>query len=175
MNMLSLFGERSLTVIAAAFDDRQRAESAADDLRRHIHKIGPVAVVAPDDTEVTRKMEPDQRGIWLTLIRSHLILGTAGALVGVLIAAGLVIAPWPAAAASPGFAALFAGVLGAFIGLMAGGLVTLRPDHGAVIRSMRAKLKVGQWGVVARPTSEASAELAFVVLASAGGAPVRSL
>jgi hypothetical protein len=175
MRTLSVFGERSLTVVAAAFDDRRHAESAADDLRRKIDNIGHVAVVSPDDTEVARKMEPEQRGIWRTLLRSHLILGIAGVLAGLLVAIGLVIAPWPAAADSPGLTALFAGTLGGFLGMMAGGLVTLRPDHGAVIRSMRGKLKHGQWGVVARPTSEASAERAVAALASAGGDPVRSL
>ena len=172
MNALSLFGERSLTVVAAAFDDRQRAESAADELRQHIEKIGPVAFVEPADTEVVRKMEPEQRGIWLTLVRSHVILGVGGVLIGVLVAAGLVVAPWPAAAASPGLAALFAG---GFAGMMAGGLVTLRPDHGAVILSMREKLKVGKWGVVARPSNQAGAAQAFAALARLGGSPVRSL
>ena len=175
MHVLSIFGERSLTVVAAAFDDQRRAESAADDLRQQIDRIGTVAVVSPDDAQVARKMEPDQGGIWRTLQRSHLILGVGGALVGLLLALGLVLAPWPAAASSPGFTALFAATLGGFLGMMAGGLVTLRPDHAAVIRSLRAKLKVGQWGVVARPRDEASAELAFVALANAGGTPVRSL
>jgi hypothetical protein len=175
MQLLSVFGERSLTVVAAAFDDRQRAESAAADLRRQIDQIGTIAVVSPGDSEVARKMEPDQQGIWRTLLRSHLILGVAGVLAGLLAALMLVLAPWPAAAASPGLTALFAGTFGGFLGMMAGGLVTLRPDHGAVIRKMRASLRLGQWGVVARPQNEASAELAFAALASAGGTPVRSL
>ena len=175
MNAFSVFGERSLTVVAAAFNDRPQAESAAENLRRQIDKIGTVAVVDPGDPEVARKMEPEQRGIWRTLVRSHIILGAGGILVGLLVAMGMVLAPWPAAAASPGLTALFAGTLGGFLGMMAGGLVTLRPDHGAVIRAMRAKLKVGQWGVVARPTDEESAERAFAALANAGGTPVRSL
>jgi len=175
MKVLSLFGERSLTVVAAAFNHRQHAESVADNLRRQIDKIGTVAVVSPGETEVAREMEPEQRGIWRTLVRSHLILGVGGILFGLFVAMALVLAPWPAAAASPALAALFAGTLGGFLGMMAGGLVTLRPDHGAVIRSMRARLKVGQWGVVARPMDEAGAERAYAALANAGGAPVRSL
>lgn len=175
MNALSLFGERSLTIVAATFDDRDQAEAAADELLRDVSSVGPVAVVAPDEPEVARKMEPEQRGIWVTLVRSHVILGIGGVLVGVLAAVGLVIAPWPAAAASPGLAALFAGTLGAFFGMMAGGLVTLRPDHGAVIRAVREKLKIGQWGVVARPRNERSADRASAALASAGGVPLRSL
>jgi len=175
MRTLSIFGERSLTVVAASFNDRRHAESAADELRRHVDDIGKVAVVSPGDTEVARKMEPEQRGIWRTLLRSHLILGVAGILIGLLVAIGLVMAPWPAAAASPWLTALFTATLGGFLGMMAGGLVTLRPDHGAVIRSMREKLKLGQWAVVARPTSEASATRAFAALENAGGNPVRSL
>ena len=175
MHVLSVFGERSLTVVAAAFDDKRQAESAADNLRRQIDRIGTVAVVSPNDTEVARKMEPEQRGIWRTLVRSHLILGVGGILVGLIAAMALVLAPWPAAAASPGLTALFGGTLGGFLGMMAGGLVTLRPDHGAVIRSLREKLKIGQWGVVARPMDEASAERAVAALADAVGTPMRSL
>jgi hypothetical protein len=78
VNLLSLFGERSLTVAAAAVDDRRQAESATDNLCRQIDKIATVAVVSPGDTEVARKMEPEQRGIWRTLVRSHLILGAGG-------------------------------------------------------------------------------------------------
>lgn len=175
MHVHSIFGERSLTLVAATFDDQRGAESAADELRQQIDRIGTVAVVSPDDTQLARKMEPEQAGIWRTLLRSHLIIGVGGALVGLLLALGLVLAPWPAAASSPGFTALFAATVGGFLGMMAAGLVTLRPDHGAVIRSMRAKLKVGQWGVVARPKDEASAERAYVALDNAGGAPFRSL
>ena len=175
MNLLSVFGERSLTVVAASFRDRGQAESAAANLRLQIERIGTVAVVSPRDTELARSMEPDPRGIWRTLIRSHLILGAGGVFLGLLISLGLVLAPWPAAAASPGPTALFAATLGGFLGMMAGGLVTLRPDHGAVIRLMRTKLSAGHWGVVARPRDEDSSARAFAALADAGGTPMRSL
>lgn len=172
---MSLFGERSLTLVAAAFNDRQRAETAASILKEDPDLYGQVAIVQPGDKHVGRKLEPENRGIWRTLVRSHVILGIGGLCVGLAVAAFLVALPWPAAADSPWFTALFAGVMGAFIGGMLGGLVTLRPDHGIVIRQVRDRLAHGQCAVIVHPLSESRAKDAFDILQGAGGAPVRSL
>lgn len=175
MATLGLFGERSLTLVAAAFNDRQRAETAASILKEDPALFGQVAIVQPGDPNVARKLEPEQRGIWRTLVRSHIILMAAGLLVGLAAAAFLISLPWPAAADSPWFTALFAGVMGTFMGGMIAGLITLRPDHGAVIRQVRDRLSHGQCAVVVHPLSEGRAKEAYDILEGAGGSPVRSL
>lgn len=171
----SLFGERSLTLVAAAFNDRQRAETAASILKEDPALYGQVSIVQPGESHVGRKLEPENRGIWRTLVRSHVVLGAGGLLVGLAVAAALIAWPWAAAAGSPGFTALFCGVMGAFVGGMLGGLVTLRPDHGVVIRQVRDRLAHGQCAVVVHPLSEGRAKEAFDILQGAGGSPVRSL
>lgn len=172
---LSPFGEQSLTLVAASFDDRVAAEQAASNLKADPALDGEVAVIAPGDPLVSRKMEPEQRGIWHTLVRSHVLLGAVGAVLGLAMALALIFAGWPAAADSPAFAILFLIVMGVFFGMMAGGLITLRPDHGFVIRRIRDALSKGRWAVVVRPLNESCAKTAFAKLQHAGAAPLRSL
>jgi hypothetical protein len=66
-------------------------------------------------------------------------------------------------------------VFGAFAGGMAGGLLTLRPDHALVIRQIRSALKQGRWAVVVHPRDGGRADAACATLQAAGAAPLRSL
>lgn len=175
MSPLSLLGERSQTLIAAAFSDRRRAESAVVALKEDPKLYGEVSIIQEGDPQIARKLEPESRGIWRTAIRAHVILGLAGLAFGLLVAVALVWSGWPAAVESPGYTALFAGVMGIFVGGMLGGLVTLRPDHGAIIRAVRDQLKKGYCAVIVRPISERSAKEAYAILEGAGGLPVRSI
>lgn len=171
---LSLFGEDSLTLVAAAFRDQRRAERVARALDRTPALHHRVALVAPDDPAAGRKFEPEQRGIWRTLVRSHVILGVAGLAAGLLAAAWLV-QSWSAAAHSPWFTAMFAGTLGAFFGMLLAGLLTLRPDRSVVIRNMRDQMQKGKWAVVVHPQDVSAARRSFSMLQRAGGSPERSL
>jgi hypothetical protein len=171
----SPFGEKSLTLVAATFGDQQAAELAAAHLRSVPDLDGEVSVIHPGDPLAARKFEPDQRGIWRTMLRSHLVLGGVGALLGMGLALWLIAAPWQAATVSPGLTLTVAVVLGSFIGMMAGGLLTLRPDHGIAIRDISSRLKTGHWAVVVRPMNEVAAKIAFQRLEADGGAAVRSL
>lgn len=174
MGKVSLFGERSLTLVAAAFPDRATASHAANTLRADLPQTE-VDLLRPHDANVARKIEPESQGIWRTAIRSHLVLGLAGLLLGVVVAATLIGGAWPAAASSPVFATLFFSVLGLFAGLMLAGLLTLRPDRGYVLTSIRDRVRSGEWAVVAHPTSSAQSEHAIASLRKAGGMVFRSL
>ena len=87
--MHAFFGERSLTKVAAVFPARAQAEQAA---RRLTLASGfdeqQVAVLAPRDGTWRRadvlasKMEPEERGIWSTIIRAHVLTGFIGFLAG---------------------------------------------------------------------------------------------
>ena len=173
MAWISPFGERYRTLVAAAFRDRQLAESAALQLRREFQATVEVSVVGPTDPQVARKLEPDSRGIWRTVVRGHHVFGAGGVAVGLAVA-WLLVGSSSAAAMSPGFTALFAGVVGAFLGMMVAGLLTLRPDHSLVIRKVRERLQQGQWEVVVHPTDRRLAKNAVAALQDVGGEPVRS-
>jgi hypothetical protein len=174
MTKVSLFGERSLTLVAATFADGMSAAGAATELRADMPQTE-VNLVRPGDAGFARKMEPESQGIWRTAIRSHLALAPAGLASGAAVAATLVAFGWPAAASSPMLATLFFATLGLFAGLMLAGLLTLRPDRSRVTLSIRRRSRAGKWAVVAHPTSREQSERAVARLRKAGGAVIRSL
>jgi hypothetical protein len=174
MNKLSLFGERSLTLVAATFPNRAAAVDAAATLQAELPQAG-VDLIHPHDVNLARKLEPESQGIWRTAGRSHLVLGLAGLVFGAVVAATLVSSGWPAAVQSPMLATLFLSNLGLFAGLMVAGLLTLRPDRSRVFTSIRERIISGEWAVVAHPTSPSQSERAIASLQKAGGMTVRSL
>jgi len=173
MPQVGLFGEQSLTLVAATFQDQAIAAEVATELRADMPQVE-VDLVRPRDADFARKMEPESTGIWHTAIRSHLALGPAGLLLGALVAATLVARGWPAAASSPMFAILFLATLGLFAGLMLAGFLTLRPDRGRVTLSIRRRNRAGQWAVVAHPRSVAQSDWVVDRLEKAGGTVIRS-
>src|SRR5512144_2486861 len=101
MARLLLIGERSRTLVGASFHDGWSAERAASLLDRLVRVQTDVAVIRPGDPNPARKIEPDDQGVWRTLVRSHLILGTGGAIAGAACAAVLIL-DWPPVASSTG-------------------------------------------------------------------------
>lgn len=173
---MNLFGERSLTLVAALFDNGTAAARAAGSLQRQQRgERCPVLVVEPHDPRLGRKLEPESRGIWQTLLRSHGKLGAAGLVVGAAVGALLVASGWAAAEASPGMTVGVAALYGLFAGLLLAGLLTLRPDRGRVISSVRDATAHGRWAVVAHPRSAEEADEAREALAREGGDVIRSL
>lgn len=178
----ALFGERSLTKIAALFSDRQMAETAA----RHLVQDAGMApaqvrVLPPDAGKPVRaealavQVEPEQAGIWHTIIRAHVTMGLVGAFVGSLVFLVLWALDNPAVRSAPGFSfGTFTG-LGATFGLIAGGLLALRPDHGRVIALVRRGLQGGQWAVVAHPFNAGQTHRALEHLKHGSERVVRSL
>lgn len=172
-SLTSPFGEKSVTLVAGVFDTASTAERVAAQLRFQpgLHTV----VIHPDDTKITRKLEPEEKGIWRTLLRSHAFFLPLGACIGAGVAYGLIQSGWPGAASSPLLATLFLSLIGAFFGGFLAGLLTLRPDHGIVIRQVRAALRCGRHAVVIHPLNELRARTAMAAIEKAGAAAVRSL
>lgn len=169
----SPFGEKSLTLVAGVFESASNADRLAAQLRLEpgLHTV----VVHPDDAHIARKLEPEEKGIWRTLLRSHARFMPIGAFIGATVAFGLIQGQWPGAASSPMMAVLFLSVIGAFFGGFFAGLLTLRPDHGIVIRQVRAALRRGRHAVIVHPLNELRARRAVAAIEGAGAAAVRSL
>lgn len=156
--MHAFFGERSLTKVAGVFPARAQAEQAA---RRLTVSSGfhdeQVEVLAPRDgtwrhaDALARKMEPEERGIWSTIIRAHVLAGFIGFLGGVALCLVMWLAGQPGVSGSPGLAMIAMAGFGTTFGLLAGGLISMRPDHGRLIALVRQHLRQGQWAVVAHP------------------------
>lgn len=176
-----IFGERSLTKVAAVFDNRNSAEHAAEDLKHagvidpsQVNLVGPGDMTGPVVAPLSRKLEPEPGGIWHTLIRAHVFMGTLGAALGVLLYIALALSGHDAILSTP-FMSLWPLVfLGTVLGLMVGGLLTLRPDHYRVIALVRKAVAAGRWAVVTHPATHRQIEFVMDELHSRSKHVVRS-
>lgn len=173
---MGLTGEVSNHKVAGLIDDEDGARELAAAVRAGTGlNEAHVRVLSPGDDNVGRTLEPESRGIMHTIIRAHLWLGLAGAVVGIL-AFGIMIAldvqfivlsPWWSAFLLTGF-----GTVG---GLMLGGAVSLRPDHSPYIAAAREALEKGKHVVVVHATSTGELNQAEAILKANAGETVRTL
>jgi len=171
-----LFGERSLTTVAALFGRAQDARDAAEHVVRDAHLPEKrVKVLGPGDPGAERKLEPEEAGIVHTLIKAHIALGIIGLIVGLLGGGALVLAGVGWAAASPFLTVSVAAVFGAAGGMMLGGLVSIRPDRTLLDTKVEEAVQEGRWAVVVHPVDHGEEERALDVLEHTSGEVVHTL
>jgi hypothetical protein len=155
MNIVKLFfGEHSLSKVAASYDSESAAMSAARAVECLPHMYSrQVQLVHPQDKDWGRKLEPEAAGIWRTAVRSHVTCATVGFAAGTLLFAALMLGGVEAVRSTPGMSLVAMVLFGTMFGLMVGGLLTIRPDHEAVIAPVREGVKAGRWAVVVHPAS----------------------
>ena len=172
----SLTGELSDSKVAAVFDNEQEARAIARQVQGMLGMPpGQVQVVTPHDARPGRKMEPEDTGIFRTLIIAHYKLGLIGLGLGVVLFVVLYTLGLEAVVASPGLAAALIIGYGGVFGLMFGGLVTLRPDHGPYVAKVRTALKEGHCAVVIHALDHDERDRAQEMLADHGGETIRTL
>lgn len=171
-----LFGERSLTTVAALFGQPRDARDAAQDVV-HDARLPPtqVRVVGPGDPAVDRKLEPEDRGIASTLVKSHVTLGIGGFVIGLTAGAVLLLAGIGWAVASPWYTLGLAAAFGAVGGLLLGGLVSIRPDRAMLDTVVEAAIQKGRWAVIVHPVKHGEDMRALEVLQRSGGEVIRTL
>lgn len=155
-----LFGERSLTKVAAIFESQVKAETAALRLRQaagmseaQVKLVGPQDSVGVVDAPLSRKLEPESSGIWRTILRTHLVTGIIGMTLGGLLYISLRIAGNASILSHPLLALMVMLFFGGIFGLMFGGLLSLRPDHYRVMAAVRKAIKRGRWAVISHPVN----------------------
>ena len=177
MNTLSaLTGERSDSKVAAVFERESTARAVASRLRERLgRQASQVQVVTPDDSHPGRKLEPEGHGIFRTIIVAHYKLGLAGLAVGAMVYAAMYVIGLDGVTQSPWLAAALVIGYGGVFGLMAGGLVSLRPDHDPYIGKVQGALEAGRYAVVVHAFDSGQRDRAVEELAGQGGEPVRTL
>lgn len=173
---MALTGETSDHKVVGLIADETAAHELAEAVRAGAGlQEAQVRLLSPGDDRIGRTLEPENRGIVRTMIRAHIWLGLAGAIVG-LLAFGIMIAlgvqfialnPWWSAFLLIGF-----GTIG---GLMLGGAVSLRPDHSPYIAASREALRQGRYVVVVHATSSDELEQAEAILKANADDTVRTL
>lgn len=172
MNLTHLiFGERSLTKVAAIFDSRVLAETTALRLRQasgmtdaQVKLVGPEDEMGVVEAPLSRKLEPESSGIWHTMIRAHVVTGVMGVAAGGLFYLGLRMLGNVAIVSNPIISLVVTLFFGGIFGLLFGGLLTLRPDHYRVMASVRKAIKRGRWAVVSHPVNHDQTEQVMSLL-----------
>lgn len=177
----ALFGERSVTKVAAVFDDRRLAETAILRLRQEsgmdasqVSLVGPEDLSGVVEAPLSRKLEPERTGIAFTLIRTHLLTGAIGVAAGGLFYLGFRVMGHPAVLSSPFLSLGLMLFYGAVFGMMFGGLLSLRPDHYRVMAAVRKAIKRGRWAVVSHPVNHQQIQLTMDELHRRSNQVVRS-
>ncbi len=149
MDKSTIIAEESPNKVGAVFSSATAAESVMTSLsdKTGIHR-NQIMVIKPGDKCLEQKLEPESHNIWRTLVRSHLWMGAIGLSIGVLFAVALLMIDVPALVYSPLYGIVILGVLGALLGLMVGGLISLRPDHDLMILRAKEVTGKGRWFLV---------------------------
>ncbi len=143
-----LTGEHFDHKMAAIFSSDADATQAAEAVRAATDLSGRQVIVArPGDRHLGRELEPEDRGIWRTLVRSHIWLAVAGAVTGLLLFLLTFFSGVPFVTQNVIWAVGVFIAYGTLVGAMVGGLGTLRPDHIPYIRAAKSALKEGKYVV----------------------------
>ncbi len=138
-------GEQSNHKLAAVFSDANESIEASRRLAAGTSlNLDQIDVLDPASDQQHRRLLPESRGIWQTVLRSHLLLGLFGAVLGLGLFAILFFGGVPFVADNPLLSVLVFVHVFTLFGLMVGGLVSLRPDQVPYVRAARKALKSGQ-------------------------------
>lgn len=174
-NAASLKGEVFDHKIAAVFDSATEAENTARALREQTSLPSDrIIVISPDDPDSGRALEPESKGIWRTLVRSHVGLGIAGAVVGFVLFLVLYSADVAFITLNLVVSVIVLTVFGAVGGLLLAGMVTLRPDHMPYIALAQSALRKGKYVLTVHASSEEQMDEAMKTLRNRGVRSVRS-
>ncbi|MFC4258262.1 hypothetical protein ACFOZ5_04345 [Marinobacter lacisalsi] len=134
--------------LAAQCGTATEAEKVAADLCNQTSlSRGQVRIISPDDNHKGSRMEPEDQGIMHTAIRSHIWLGLAGAAGGLLLFSVLAASGLPFVVQNLLWAGALFAVFGGVVGLLLGGVYTLRPDHTAYVARSSSALRKGYYMV----------------------------
>lgn len=146
METPDITGETFDHKVAAIFADEASAKHAAD-LVRDATSVSDaqIFVVGPNDSHPGWELEPEDRGIWRTFVRTHLWIGLVGLVAGFFVFILLFLLGIDFVVASPLASALIATGFGGIFGMMFAGLITLRPDHMPYISIAQSALRKGKY------------------------------
>lgn len=142
---VSMTGESAGHKLAAVFESETEARRAVEALSANTGlDDAQIKLVSPGDSHQERQIEPEGGSIWRTMIRAHIWLGLAGAIAGAILFVVLYFLGIEFIQQSAVTAGVVLTVIGGALGLMAGGLVALRPDHARYAQAAQSALKKGQ-------------------------------
>lgn len=136
------------TQVAAVFDSQTEADDSVQTVRDAGIDSEQITLIRPMDSHFSEKLEQQSQKIGKKLWRSHLMLGTAGLLVGLLAAFVLVMFGPELTRNNPMFTFIALISPGLFIGLFVAGLLGLRPDRDEMIQTVRSAIRRRKFALV---------------------------
>ncbi|PXX90370.1 hypothetical protein DIT71_12835 [Marinobacter vulgaris] len=150
----NLTGEKEDHKVAAVFDTEPDARGTAKAICEETSLTDEqVTVLSPNDRHQGKELEPEDQGIWRTLVRSHIGLGIAGAVAGFVLFLILSALGVGFIAQNTVVAASVMTVIAAAIGMLVAGAVTLRPDHTPYLMKAQAALSEGKYVLAVHASS----------------------
>lgn len=154
MKTPEITGETFDHKVAAIFENEASATQAAKAVRDATSlREAQIFIVGPNTPHPGWELEPEDTGIWNTLVRSHIWLAVVGAMLGIVFFLILYVSNIPFITQNALTSALLALGFGAVIGMMFAGLITLRPDHMPYVSMAKSALRKGKYVVAIHATT----------------------
>src|SRR5690606_32291243 len=119
---LNVIDEQHPSKVAAIYEQEAAAQEAINLLvNEGGFEVEEINLIHPNDDKFGYKVEPDIKGIRGTLIKSHVVFGLLGLVVGLFCAWLLILNEYEFATSSPVMMQSAFAILGAFIGLLLAG------------------------------------------------------
>lgn len=162
---MNIIDEKHPSKVAGIFNSEKLAKVAQEKLINQGHfKTADIKIVRPNDANLSKKIEPRDTGIAKTLVDSHIIFGIVGFVAGLLLAFILILVGPDMFKSSPLLVYLALGFVGAMLGLMFAGGISLRPDQDPLINDTVEATNHHQWSVVVQIDNPEANELAQKIL-----------
>ncbi|MDL0430428.1 hypothetical protein QPM17_04790 [Marinobacter sp. TBZ242] len=151
---VGLTGEQQGHKVAAVFDTEPDARGTAKAICEETSLTDEqVTVLSPADRHQGKELEPEDQGIWQTLVRSHVGLGVIGAVAGFVLFLILSALGVGLATDNTIVAASVMTAFGGVFGLLVAGGVTLRPDHTPYLVKAQSALREGKYVLAVHASS----------------------
>lgn len=145
----AVLGEQFPAKVGAVFKDAATAREAARHLVDDDSFSGDqVRIVEPGDKSLSSKVEPETRGVARTTVKAHVTTGIVGLVAGLIVVSVLELLGVQFIEWSPSYSYGVGALFGAVLGMLVGGLITLRPDHDPLIMKVKKAARHGGWSVV---------------------------
>ncbi|MBO1518589.1 hypothetical protein [Oceanisphaera pacifica] len=160
-----LIGEQFPHKVSATYNRQSDAEQAVKSLVDNTNiPREQIKLVHPKDPQIARKLEPEVEGVRRTFVKSHLVFGGIGFIVGIIVATLLITIGPAITRSSPVFTYIAILFLFTLIPLLAAGLISFRPDQDPLINKTREAAQSAQWTLVAHCADQEQQEQATRII-----------
>lgn len=157
----TISNENHATKVAAVFDSEEQANNAFETLSQHTQFAqSNINFISPYDQDFDEKVEPEDKNIGKTLLKTHLLFAVIGLVVGILISSVFLFVD---VEFMQNFVfETYAGIctISVFIALLVAGFISIRPDHDPLINDVRKATSTGKWVLIVHTDTSNKADQA---------------